>query len=101
MPVGGKNKGRLKNSVTGFQTASGVFGVQQPRACVPHTPYTRCPASVGRILESDGYLRWQWLLSDTSIRQELASFKMQATARWLTDSFKKHILPIYQVQYPI
>ncbi|MDK6727458.1 hypothetical protein QP713_11835, partial [Neisseria mucosa] len=44
------------------------FGLQAPRACVPHTPYTRCPVSVGRILESDGYLRWQWLLSDTSIR---------------------------------
>ncbi|MGP1364822.1 hypothetical protein, partial [Neisseria sicca] len=31
------------------------FGVQQPHACVPHTPYTRCPVSVGQILESDGF----------------------------------------------
>lgn len=55
MPVGGKNKGRLKNHETGFQTASGVFGVQQLRACVPHIPYARYPVSrdvqVGRMAQ--------------------------------------------------
>ncbi|HHK6019710.1 TPA: hypothetical protein ACQWMF_001411 [Neisseria subflava] len=29
------------------------FGFQTSRACVPHTPYTRCPVSVGRIQVSD------------------------------------------------